>query len=453
MNITSNIKTENLAEKKFSTLLLLRCTTLNYAQKFLKTGNIRFAKPKEWIEAFETDGKGRGDLLEGAFAGCLKYDKRAEAFYRQYRPNVECRYVDSKQERCVFQSKNVINMRAFCLFGLNDNIFTEKTRAEDHKWYPYGTITKQYFNDFLAGLYGIDESNYESVSEDKKPALIFINNPHEFFKRVRKYFENIGLKQDEYIIAPVSYSDKNKNFLIGDRMPGELYSKDKSFEYQSEIRIVVTSQRPEVVSFFDRCNGIVDLGAMDDIASISDYYFNDIVMQKRNEKQIVLNLPQPITKEITLADHWMYMIYVILKDEVAYLLFKDDATIDDEISKMASVLLNDFNIIYDKDRYMFYKTDMSVTWQIDVNDVWNHLYEHGCYHQQEREYEYAIRSFEKSIKFRDGVGEVWFRKGVCHFELNQVKEALAAFDKALALNYTNSDILTIKKKIMESCSF
>lgn len=434
---------------EFPPLMLLRCTTLNYAHKFLETGNIRFAKPNEWIEAFEIDGKGRGDISEGAFASCSKNDKFAMRFYNQYRPNVECRYINFEQEECIFQSKNVLNMRAFCLFGLNDSIFTEKSRAENHKWYPYGKITKQYFSDFLSGLYGVNETNYETLSDDKKPALIFINNPYIFFERVRKFFESIGLNKDEYIISPVTYFEKNKSFFVESQMPYELYLKDKSFEYQSEIRIVITSQRPEILSFFEKNNGIVELGCMNDIASVSDYYFNDIVMQKRDDT-IILNLPKTKETKIVLADHWMYAIYVILKDEAYHLLFKDDTVIEEEIHKIESILFEDFGIVYDRVNYRFYKKDMSMMWPIDVNDVWNHLYEHGCYHQNEREYDYAIKSFEKSIKFRNNFGEVWYRKGVCHFKLNQIKEALYSFDKALELCYTNSDILQIRQHIFDN---
>lgn len=69
--------------------MLFRCTTLELAQKFLATGNIRFGVPQEWIDKYKEYGPGRGDLLEGAFAAIDKIDKRPIDFYNTIRPHVK----------------------------------------------------------------------------------------------------------------------------------------------------------------------------------------------------------------------------------------------------------------------------------------------------------------------------------------------------------------------------
>lgn len=49
--------------------MLLKCVTnKKFAEDFLNFGKIKFGVPQEWINAWNSEGSGRGDLLEGSFA-------------------------------------------------------------------------------------------------------------------------------------------------------------------------------------------------------------------------------------------------------------------------------------------------------------------------------------------------------------------------------------------------
>ena len=54
--------------------LVLRCTTQKYAKTFIEKGEIKFNTPQSWVTYEEKHGKGRGDVLEGAFACCNQWD-------------------------------------------------------------------------------------------------------------------------------------------------------------------------------------------------------------------------------------------------------------------------------------------------------------------------------------------------------------------------------------------
>lgn len=106
-----------------------------------------------------------------------------------------------------------------------------------------------------------------------------ITNPHEFFKRIRKYFKSIGAKENEILIAPVTYLDKRSPFAHTDNSPYELFLKDLSFQHQSEIRIIINSKNPKVRRTLRENNNIIDIGNIEDIAHIEGFYFEDMAME------------------------------------------------------------------------------------------------------------------------------------------------------------------------------
>ena len=103
-----------------------------------------------------------------------------------------------------------------------------------------------------------------------------------------------GINDDEWIIRPIGYSEKNTHFLVGDDIPSELFLKDISFEYQKEVRVVIYTRRHAVIKKLNKCNGIVNLGEMKDIADIQEYYFDDMTMQLRGRNSLIYTLPKPI---------------------------------------------------------------------------------------------------------------------------------------------------------------
>ena len=283
----SNVTIKDFTKENYQTKMLFRCTSLLYAERFLETGNIRFGLPQEWIDEYKVNGDGRGDLLEGCYCCMPNFNLSVANFYKSLRPNVEI-FRDSRTDYLYFRSKDVLDMRTFCLFGLDVKDF--HIDASDEEKNPTFTLHKKYFEDFS----NVSKEMYDKLPSEEKPVLLMINNPKEFHKRLRNFMHNFGVNDDEWIIHPIGYSEKNTHFLIGDDMPSELFSKDISFEYQKEIRVVVCTKRDSIVQKFNKCNGIVNLGCMKDIASIEEYYFDDMKMQLKGNNKMIYTLPRPV---------------------------------------------------------------------------------------------------------------------------------------------------------------
>lgn len=280
--------------KNFKTIMLLKCVTnQKYAEDFLEFGKLKFGKPQEWIDAWEKEGSGRGDLLEGSFASIVRSNYRQADFYKLLRTNT-IEMIDPRNNNIHFQSKDVLNLPTCCFFGLNDNMFKTISKGEDGNEYLSGKIKKSYFRDFAKSL---DKTAYENCSEDERPALIMVNNLTEFRKRLETYFMKNGLELSEIIYYPVTYLDKGKEFFIGDPAPNELFTKDDKFSNQSEIRIVLNTKNKKFLRKLYENNGIVELGNMRDIASIEGYYFEDFIMQKRGNT-LLYALATPKVEEL-----------------------------------------------------------------------------------------------------------------------------------------------------------
>lgn len=285
-----NVTVKDFTKEEYQTAMLFRCTTKLFAERFLETGNIRFGLPQEWIDEYKRNGDGRGDLLEGCYCCMPNMNLSVANFYSSLRPNVET-FRDDRNGYLYFRSREVLDMRTFCLFGLDRKDFSIYTLGEDRKNHPTFILSKKYFE----GFSGVSKEEYDTLSPEDKPVLLMIHNPKEFHKRLRAFMRNIGVNDNEWLIHPVGYSDKKTHFLIGDDMPAELFTKDISFECQKEVRAVVYSKRQAVINKFNRCNGIVNIGCMKDIASIEEYYFQDMIMQLRGNNKMIYSLPKPIT--------------------------------------------------------------------------------------------------------------------------------------------------------------
>ena len=182
----------------FKTIMLFRCTTRNYAEKFIETGNIRFGKPSEWINYYKKNGDGRGDLLEGSFPSSDKYDDKLLNDFKTLRPNITS-VKDERAGRFYFQSQDVLDLRTFCVFGLNTSLFPQSLEGEDKNFYPTGNISKQYFDDF----WDKTKEETEKLPEEQKPVLLIIKNPSEFFKRLKQSLYKLGFEENEFIIQYV----------------------------------------------------------------------------------------------------------------------------------------------------------------------------------------------------------------------------------------------------------
>lgn len=123
---------------------------------------------------------------------------------------------------------------------------------------------------------------------------MFINNPHKLFERVRDALKKIGLSEDEIIISPVEYIDKKVVSISAIPYPKELLLKDNYYSQQSEIRIIINSSNDKFMKYMKDNNNTIDIGNIEDITEIYDYYFQDLLIEKTGKNSIIFTLPKPM---------------------------------------------------------------------------------------------------------------------------------------------------------------
>ena len=63
----------------------------------------------------------------------------------------------------------------------------------------------------------------------------------------------------------------------------------------------------------------------------------------------------------------------------------------------------------------------------------NYWYERGVRCYKKKEYEIAIKCFNRSLEFCNSNGfDAWYMKGNSLYQLNEFKEAIKCFDKSLS---------------------
>lgn len=420
-----NLDTKPTAD--FKTIMLFRCTTRNYAEKFIKTGNIRFGNPSEWIDYYKKNGDGRGDLLEGSFASSDIYDDNLVNTFKSLRTNVTF-IKDERTGHFYFQSQDVLKLRTFCVFGLNTSLFPKSLEGEDKNIYPTGNISKQYFEDF----WDKTKEETEQLPDEQKPVLLIIKNPHEFFERLRQSLYKLGFKKNDFIIQPVFYMDKHQQFLVNAPMPHELFFKDNKFNYQSEIRVVLTPHNPDLIKQLNDKNGILDIGCMQDIAEVQKYYFSDFHMQLRGNK-LLFTLPEPIVTPITDPKEVIRYIYQVYCDELPGTLNAEKR--EKLIDEAAKLLKNKFDIPFYKDSLSFVIDGKIMSFI--PQEIAKVLFRHGYNYFLQEKYEQSIDQYNKALEMDPQYAAAWYNRAVCYHRLGKYENMFSDMEKAISLDPEN----------------
>lgn len=276
-SMNDNIKTG------FSTSIIFRCMPKKYANDFIK-GKIRFSMPINWVKIEENGNRGQGDILEGVSLATYKQDN--SNFIANLKKTSEIDYFE-KGNLVYFREKNVLNLYSLCFYALEDSRFKLSTVDRFGKNHYQAKIDKNYFSTFNSVK---SKEEYFSLEETERPCVIFIKNPKEFFEKIIRYFEKIGIAKSDVLICPVNYVDYSKPFFNMAVSPTQLFIKDSFFANQCEIRIVINSKSETLNSIMSAQNNIIDIGDLSDIAFIEDNYFDDLIIEKQSNA-ILYNLP------------------------------------------------------------------------------------------------------------------------------------------------------------------
>lgn len=265
------------------TYLLIKCLGEEYAKDFIEKGAMRFAHPSEWCKPDKTS---RYDSMEGVYASQIGCDSTWDATLKSLRKDV---FTNKKKGFTFYKSNEVLSYRAYCLYGVNSNAMTTQVvRSQDHQYHQAGVVSKGYFNKLYPK---VTKNNINTLASKDKPAVLFLR-PDLFVAFVRTKLMEKGIKEEEIFISPVSYMDYFRKPCILGVAPKELFSKRTSYINQSEVRIVIDTRREEVSNLFDK-NGVIKLGKVDEsIATLQEFYFDDMSLEIRGKK-LQYTLPEP----------------------------------------------------------------------------------------------------------------------------------------------------------------
>ncbi len=275
INNKPQIINSEILKANFKSLVFIVCIKKKYAKDFLDKGTIRFAKPSEWIP----DNTSRGDCFEGVYASRASNDSAMKRILLEMRPQSSEMRIEDK---FYYKSNSSCNMRAYCMYSLFDvSLHLNKRRSQDHRFHKVGKISQQYFHGLFPDW---DKDKYEKADDDDKPMVLIIH-PDNFVKKILSSLEQIGVYKDEILFQPIQYFDYKKEPFIINPYLMELFYKDKFYYNQHEVRFVINTKRKCIKEYFDNNDGILFLGPMDDsVATVSDFYFEDMQVEIRDNK-------------------------------------------------------------------------------------------------------------------------------------------------------------------------
>lgn len=278
-----------LVEQKLPehTYWFLVCLKQKYAKRFIETGAIRFGKPREWKDIY--DNTLRGDRFEGVYASMKENNKECDEFLRTLRPNPYSAVIDGTK---YYVSDDVLEMRAYCMYGLHDvNMHLIEMSSDNHTLHIGGVIPFSYFKDLFPDW---TKERYEAnPNDDERPAVLLIT-PDKFHELVVSKLKYLGVWESEFLFKPISYFDYTARGFMLQPFGNELFNKHIIYKEQSEVRIVVDTRREFVRELFDKTDGVIHLGKIDpQVAFISDFYFEDVQIEIRDNK-LYYSLATPI---------------------------------------------------------------------------------------------------------------------------------------------------------------
>ena len=270
-----------------NTHMVFRCTSSKYADDFIKKGAIKFNTPEFWANYAIENCEGRGDRLEGTIAMYHQYDIKAmEELNEKYSIGnnlIKMPFGD----RVYLKNKRSMELPCYCCYILDDSLFKIQYIKDTYRF--VAKVSKTYFRDFMDNL---SLQQVEKIPDDEKPAVIVISNFNEFKRRLYKKLLSIGLEENEIITSAVVYENFNEYgdtgwIDFGQKSPIELTIKSDRFIEQSEIRIIINTDKKDIKDFLKE--NTIEIEPMDDIASVYNGYLYDgidIIIHPDKQKNV-----------------------------------------------------------------------------------------------------------------------------------------------------------------------
>jgi tetratricopeptide (TPR) repeat protein len=422
----------------FSTLMLFRCTKRKYAEQFVE-GNLYFGTSRDWINI---EKKGQGDILEGVYKA-VKTGTVSEEISK-LKTDSQIDYFDSNGYT-FFRRKEVLNLRCLCIYGLHSNSF-EKHIGPDGRAHYNASIPKSYFRDFSDCC---DREDYKKIDTLEQPVVVFITNVREFMSRIYSALINIGLKEEEIIISPVTYLDLYTERNITVKSPAELLFKDSSFRNQSEVRIIINSKNEVFQEYIKKHNNTISIGPLKDITEINDYYFNDMSVERIGSTRMMYSLPE--SRQFQIEDMGFFelldFIMSIINGYVTLTEVPDNCnTWNEKLEGIITLFRKKFNILLSFDE------KGNILLQNTPEDIQEQLQE-KYYDKtrpfgrkldgliERREYENAKIECEEALKDPKLFGAANYYLGKIYAITGKLKKGREAYSKAFEADYKRIESL------------
>ena len=186
------------------------------------------------------------------------------------------------------RDKKVEETFGFCLFGVGDNDFNSRKEVNDAgEPYKCCYLEKSYLDPYKRKI--LDVEDYLILNNNEKMKLIYITHPELFIPSVVDGLKKLGFTDDEIFYGPVVYIDKHKS-KIAETFPRSLFYKDKKFESENEIRVIVYSTRKQQLDKFKDRDYCIEIGGIQQYATIIDFPYEDIQIRKENGR-IIFDTP------------------------------------------------------------------------------------------------------------------------------------------------------------------
>lgn len=246
-------------------ILVLRCTTLEFAKDLVNLGQIKFSTPKSW----EQYGKqGRGDIYERTLAYSSKfYPSQYEKLIAKY--SNTCTY--ELPNRILIKNRRDMQLPCICFYGLKTDAFPPPQNEGRNRISTY--IDAKYFRDFADNA---SPAEIAALPPKKQPAIAVIKDWAEFVRRLKAKLNSIGVPDECILVSPVQYFDftpysTDDSWVdLNCTPPKELFVKSKQdFEYQNELRIVIDTDDPTIL---DLLSNPIEIGNLSDIAAVAEGY-------------------------------------------------------------------------------------------------------------------------------------------------------------------------------------
>lgn len=341
---------KSILEFNVSTLMLFRCMRRDRAE-LLRHGIIYFGSPRQWIELELGGKKGQGDLLEGTFFSSRVTDDLD--LIKRFKSDTALESFDHKGIT-FFRRKSVVDLRCLCLYGLQSNAF-QKEISSDGRAHYNSRISKKYFSDFTDFK---TRDDYEKADPQFQSVVVFINNPYKFFSKIRMFLRSLDVKDEEIVISPVKYLDRYSHPMLAPvPPPRELLLKDKAFQEQSEIRIIINSTSSKYLKYMSEHNNTIDVGSLEDITEIYNYYFSDMSLERIGSKGLMFSLPK--SKEFHIQDMSYFdlesLLFNILRGTVKLKGVSEEDTWEKKLKSLSDLFLSKFGVILhvDEDKNVY----------------------------------------------------------------------------------------------------